>query len=234
MTSVLHITAHVLQRPIRKRAPITAQPPRKSPSTFATNAPRKPGARGPLVIWPRGTEGSVMCAESSKCWPTWATGTGLTNNPVECGTNQLGSSMINCKVTTNEFGEVILTFPDGSRIELRTDKDIRDFVEACHLRPGPSPSEIRTITTCPDRYFERNNDGFRLASWQYAVGCGETLLGHKAWSKQQRDPALRHEGCECASCGNCIRTESDGESSPEGSMHTHCAKRHQQQYPDQW
>lgn len=40
---------------------------------------------------------------------------------------------------------------------------------------------------------------------------------------QESFEGFLHEGCECSRCGGVIETEEEGESSPNGSIHTACA-----------
>lgn len=44
----------------------------------------------------------------------------------------------------------------------------------------------------------------------------------------------RHQGVECVHCGEVIELESDGASSPHGSMHKDCAAQHEAEHPDEW
>lgn len=53
-------------------------------------------------------------------------------------------------------------------------------------------------------------------------------------AKQQQSEDRRHEGVECAYCGEVIEEEPDGESTPQGSMHTECAFQHEKENPDEW
>lgn len=43
-----------------------------------------------------------------------------------------------------------------------------------------------------------------------------------------------HEGCECALCDDLITDETDGESTPQGSMHKQCAAQHEAENPEEW
>jgi hypothetical protein len=48
------------------------------------------------------------------------------------------------------------------------------------------------------------------------------------------DDHNRHQGVECAYCHEVIEAESDGISSPHGSMHLACADEHEAEHPDDW
>jgi hypothetical protein len=58
--------------------------------------------------------------------------------------------------------------------------------------------------------------------------CGGDFAGGPPGSSH------RHEGIECAHCGEMIQEESDGESTPQGSMHAECAFQHEKENPDEW
>jgi chromosome segregation ATPase len=45
---------------------------------------------------------------------------------------------------------------------------------------------------------------------------------------------MRHEDVECAHCGDQINEESNGTSSPQGSMHTSCVFEHEHENPSLW
>jgi len=49
-----------------------------------------------------------------------------------------------------------------------------------------------------------------------------------------RPDTKRHEGVTCGFCGERIERESNGASSPIGSLHKGCALEHERQYPSQW
>jgi hypothetical protein len=50
----------------------------------------------------------------------------------------------------------------------------------------------------------------------------------------REDTEPRHEGVECAYCGKVIAKERNGTSSPAGSMHNACARKHERDCPEDW
>jgi hypothetical protein len=50
----------------------------------------------------------------------------------------------------------------------------------------------------------------------------------------QADTEPRHEGIKCVFCGKVIAKERHGTSTPEGSMHNSCARKHEREHPEDW